>query len=324
MSLLSFKWIEMSADGDVIHLSQHEATGRFKKMGVSFFDLRYFDPKLLPVHSGTSGSDYLSWHRHFILARLGNTGVICTEYSLYIADNGGQDLQSLLNELHRRIQFFKAQRVTDDVIIVKFFQTTVLDTILDMYFLRLHARVSHLDDTISPLLHQLETCFDATQFSKLKVFRSRIGDNITILDSLTSVLGKFLEECRTDNTTDDPKQNIQDDLSVLIHLYQVKSSFLQATLDQINSAITESENYFSKRIDAQRNQILKFELIVQTVSFAFILITAVSGLMGMNLDNSLYMPTKKGSFLYITLVTSIASLLVFAISCWYFRRLKLF
>lgn len=323
MSMFSTQWREVDDHGNVRTVSAEQANVIFLELGVTYFDRRLLDPNVFATQAmGGSSRTYMTYRNSCLVAKFGNNGAVCKNHVVYIAD-GGIENRHLIEELSRRVSYVKSQ-VEDPTIDMTEetatpFLTSVLDTLIDTHFSKIEARIENLNEGLDGLLRLLASSTHAHEFQRLQNYRTRATENVSILDSLVKVLEKSLEETKQSEEID-----ATGSLTVLMHTYLIKCGEIREVLDRTISRMTETEKNFSMRIDSQRNQILKFELLVSTFTFAVSIISAISGLMGMNLDNTLYMPPISGLFIWITCVTGVVSVLTFAACGWYFKYVGIF
>ncbi len=325
-SVLMTRWKIIDRKGDISPLSQTDADNIFTELDISFYDLRILDPAAnMTIPSAMSSNSCLIYHTNCLVAKFGGWGVICyNKYCLIVDDN--VERQSISDEISRRVKFILPQ--TDEKKDIQKsedgqFLLTVMDAILDNHGLRIKSKLLQLDQSLTPALHALDTSLDPNKFSKLKYFKARTTDISNNIDSLMKTLETAISEDDVMTTLEKSFALSHDELRMLIYAHQVRSGLVKVQADQINASILDSETYFNMRMDAQRNQILKFELIMLTVSFAASIISAVSGIMGMNLDNANYMPTKQNSFIYITVLMSVSALSAFGTCILYFKKYKI-
>lgn len=301
-------------------LSHEEVAERHQDLEVNFYDFRLMDSTMGVNHFPKNRMSHrIVFHERCVLVKLSHNGLICGREYVLSAD--GSDSRILIDEVCRRVKYAHSQSKKN---IKNQFQTpfviTVIDTALDLEVSKTQSREDQIEESLGPLLNDLKTSLNVFEFQKLRIFKDRIAECNNLIESFSKALEKSIDEDLSLTSNAFLDDDLKDEFRLLIHTYQIKCAGLKDQCDQILEAMTESENSYGMRIDSQRNQILKFELLVITFTFATSIISAVSGLMGMNLDNSVFMPEKTNSFVFVTVFTSFVSLCVFIACVIFFRR----
>ena len=326
-SVLLTRWKLINSEGNQSILSQTAADEIFRDLDITFFDLRLLDPVINQMHlSSLSTSSCMVYHKNCVVAKFGNSGIICCNRYCLLADDN-LEKQTMVEEISRRVKFQFEKVLPNENIVSSSSQSrfllTVMDAILDNHSQRIKSKLTQLDASLNPLLLILDKSLNPTDYSRLKYFRVRVNDIAANIDSFMKTLDSAISE---ENSMADLEQTCEfsrDELRMLLYAHQVRSGLTKLQADQISESISDSENFFNTRMDSQRNRILQFELIMITVSFASSIISAISGILGMNLDNANYMPTKRNSFIYITVIISAGSICAFVVCIAYFKKLKI-
>lgn len=318
-NLLS-RWRLITDMGEATILTKPAADECFQGLDITFYDLRLLDPGNNTIGIPTS-TTCLFFHKNCVIGKFGQAGFICTNDYVLVTDEDVEK-RSICEDICRRVKFIREihpSHIQHDS--SESFIATVIDTIIDDHSARIRSRVTQLQSSISALLKRLERSVDAIQFATLKTFKSRINSVAKNIETLI----KTLDIALTDPAGEPGiESDNRDNLKMLLYSHQVRATAMHGQTDQIIEDINDSENFFNMRVDAQRNQILRFDLIMTTVSFSIGIISAVSGLLGMNLDNASYMPAKKNSFIYVSVFLCVSAFAAFILCCLFFVRVGIF
>lgn len=307
--------------GEALFLTQSLADACFRELDITFYDLRLLDPGTYSTLGTPSATTCLVFHKNCVVGKFGHASFICTQNYVLIADDDVEK-RSISDDICRRVRFMRETHPSpSQTDASESFVATIIDTIIDDYSARIKSRVTQLENSISSLLKKLERSVDAVQFSTLKTFKSRINNVSKSIETLIKTLDIALTDAPGEPGLE---SDSRDNLKMLLYAHQVRATAIHAQTGQIIEDMNDSENFFNMRMDGQRNQILRFELIMLTVSFSASIISAVSGVLGMNLDNTLYMPTKQNSFVFISVFLCISAVAAFVLCCLFFLKVGVF
>mmetsp|Transcript_19262 Transcript_19262/g.53919 ORF Transcript_19262/g.53919 Transcript_19262/m.53919 type:complete len:442 (+) Transcript_19262:195-1520(+) len=109
------------------------------------------------------------------------------------------------------------------------------------------------------------------------------------------------------------------DVEMLLEAYYMHIDAAFNRLETLNEYIKDTEDMVSIKLDTHRNALITVDLVLTAFSACLAIITAISGIFGMNLESGL--ETAPHVFQQVTLASSLGSLLVFVIFLlWAYKR----
>mmetsp|Transcript_20778 Transcript_20778/g.58464 ORF Transcript_20778/g.58464 Transcript_20778/m.58464 type:complete len:257 (+) Transcript_20778:19-789(+) len=103
-----------------------------------------------------------------------------------------------------------------------------------------------------------------------------------------------------------------DDIQEAENLLEAYFIILDNTYDKLNTLseyIDDTEDYINIELDSHRNQLIQLELILTTATFAVAVAALVTGIFGMNIDNSI--EENHGLFVAVTALVGLGSIAIF-------------
>ncbi len=233
----------------------------FKELDVSEYDLRILDPDLPPA----SSSVFLPKQRCTMLSLNSLSLIISEKYSIYIDnnDNANVVIEETARRLRERITYGSHNVMRDEVF--------VLDTILDIFLTSQITNASYWENEASPIVEKIERGVSDDSLQKLKMIKARLNRMISDTDTVKETLGRAL--------ADDSAERVRVTLEIYYMSFNVQTLKIKDCLEEISNA----EHTNNIRVDAQRNQILKFELVTLVFTLGLTVISAVSGIFGESL-----------------------------------------
>ena len=237
-----------------------DAEDVFKELNISEYDLRILDPDLPPA----SSSMLLPKQSCTMLSLNSLSIIISEEYSLYIesSENAVVVVEETARRLKERVTF--GHNVMSDEIFV-------LDTILDIFLTTQTTNALYWENEASPMIDKIERGISDDSLQKLKLIKSRLNRMILDTDTAKETLGRAL--------ADESADRLRVTLEIYYMSFNVQTLKIKEHLEDISSA----ENTNNIRVDAQRNQILKFELVTLVFTLGLTVVSAVSGIFGKHL-----------------------------------------
>ena len=235
-----------------------DAEDVFKILDISEYDLRILDPELPPANS----SMLLAKQRCTMLSLNSLSIIISEEFSLYIdsSENAGVVIEETSRRLKERITYGSHNIMSNEVF--------VLDTVLDIYLTTQTTNALYWENEAFPLIDKIEREVSDESLQKLKSMKSRLNRMILDTDTVRETLGRAL--------ADESADRVRVTLEIYYMSFNVQTLKIKEYLEDISSA----ENTNSIRVDAQRNQILKFELVTLVVTLGLTVVSAMSGIFG--------------------------------------------
>ncbi len=301
--MLLSRWRRLKASGESGHLKVDEIDDEFEKLSITFLERRVLDV----TATQSRASCLIILRECCCIIKIAAVGLLLTDLYVVLYDVN-HDTESYAQELSRRL----SQMVDDGS---SNFKQLALDTLLDTHLSRLQVRFEQINKSVASLMSSTESKVSKETFSRIKTQKKRVTESLTSTESLLLCLDRALEA------------GSGEDFSLEKSMFYVYSVRVRSLLAQINLAtenLSDAEDFATTTIDTQRNQILKFELLVSTFSFSMSIVAAVSGLLGMNLDNSNYLPAATNSFLITCIMLSFSAVLAILGCLWYFKRVNVF
>ena len=239
----------------------------FKRLDISEYDLRILDPELPPA----SSSMLLPKHRCTMLSLESLSIIISEKHSLYIenSETAGVVVEETARRLRDRITYGSHNVMSDEVF--------VLDTVLDIFLTTQIANASYWENEASPMIDKIERGISDGSLQKLKSMKSRLNRMIIDTETVKETLGRAL--------ADESAERVRVTLEVYYMSFNNQTLKIKEYLEDIFSA----ENANNIRVDAQRNQILKFELVTLVFTLGLAVVSAMSGIFGERFFLSLYL-----------------------------------
>ena len=188
--------------------------------------------------------------------------IIAEEYSLYIESS--EDASAIIDETARRLR----ERITYGSHNAMSAEIFVLDTVLDIFLTTQITNASYWENEASPMIDKIERGISVDSLQKLKSMKSRLNRMILDTETVKETLGRAL--------TDECADRVRVTLEIYYMSFNVQTLKIKEYVEDISSA----ENSNSIRVDAQRNQILKFELVTLVFTLGLTVVSAVSGIFG--------------------------------------------
>lgn len=299
-SVLLTRWKQFKSDGSTSWLSHDEFAATCSEMGLSSIDVRVLDN----TTSHTRSSWFIVFRDQCTVVRIGTIGFVLGEDKMILHDTNHETV-SFCTELIRRCS--QAQHTQ--------FIEVVLDTVLDTSLSRLVIRFEQVEAASQQLIEVMQQTSNNDAFARLKTLKKRVGEIQSQVESISKTLDKSLG-------AGDPEDHILE--KTIFHIYLTKADSILLQVGLVSDGLNDAEDYANTMIDTQRNQILRFELLMLTFSFATSVVSAVSGLLGMNLDNAVRFPNSSNSFLITCIVLCVVAVLAVTGCLWYFKRVKIF
>ena len=310
-------WCSIDTLGHSRTISSHE----FRRILVDM-QINEYDVRIIKRISGDRASMVFKNALNSIpggfLLKLGQTG--CLIFRNFLLMNvASQDGVTSMDEICRRLRF-QTNRPRDYSFVL-----TSLDHQFDTYLHRLKSRVDTFEQSLESVIELIDKSLNASEMVNSKSRKKLLKH----LELTINAFDEMLESCLQDISfwimdSSDVRKTDLDALKGSMLDYQGDAQQLSLVIDQCKLDIEEAETSLQLRIDVQRNTILIYELLVLTVTTAFSIISAGSGLLGQNLDNVLYMPNRKGSFIYLTAAMCALALMFLISILFWFRRLGIF
>lgn len=230
----------------------------FEELDISEYDLRILDPDLPPA-----SSSMILPKRNCTMMSLDSLSIIISEkYSLYIEkdENAMAIIEDISKRLQERIAYARSNRMSDEIFI--------LDAILDIVLTMLRKNTLHWDSKAAPLVSKIERGISEEPLQKIKSVKSRLNRLILDTDTIKETISRGMAD------------EFAERVKVILEIYYISFNVQTLKIRECLEDISNAENTHGARVDAQRNQILKFELVTLVFTLGLTVVSSISGIFG--------------------------------------------
>ncbi|CAK0778446.1 hypothetical protein CVIRNUC_004604 [Coccomyxa viridis] len=297
-------WYRVDAAGTAVDLT--EAAGRqlLKEWGLNATDMR-----VLATHRRMQNTS-LTLTETYLCIRHGAVAIAATDSCSLLSDCGHES-SGVVHEVCRRLRSYRNFMNLEGDVPTMSVQHVVADTVLDLCMIDFSTKQVALENEIDFHLMQLEKKSTEVDLFQLRSCKTRLYHLSTSIDSLHGVLAGLQTDSCAEATG-----------SMLVAYHDHADDLVQH-LRILGDRISDTEALAGLRSDQQRNQILRFELLVVLLGLAISVISAGSGLMGSNLSNASLVNVPY-SFALATSVMCALAALVAGGGIWYFKAIGIF
>ncbi|CAL8460992.1 g523 [Coccomyxa elongata] len=256
-------WHRVDAAGTAVDLTETAGHQLLQEWGLNATDMR-----VLATHRRMHNTS-LTLTKTYICIRYGAVAIAATDSCSLLSDSGHES-SGVVHEVCRRLRSYmnfmhlEGDRPSLSV------QHVVADTVLDLCMIDFSTKQVALENEIDFHLMQLEKRSTEVDLFELRSCKTRLNRLSTSIDSLRSVLADLQTDCCAEATS-----------SMLI-AYHDQADDLVQHLRILGDRVGDTEALAGLRSDQQRNQILRFELLVILLGLSISVISAASGALGMN------------------------------------------
>ena len=297
-------WYRVDAAGTAVDLT--EAAGRqlLKEWGLNATDMR-----VLATHRRMQNTS-LTLTETYLCIRHGAVAIAATDSCSLLSDCGHES-SGVVHEVCRRLRSYRNFMNLEGDVPTMSVQHVVADTVLDLCMIDFSTKQVALENEIDFHLMQLEKKSTEVDLFQLRSCKTRLYHLSTSIDSLHGVLAGLQTDSCAEATG-----------SMLVAYHDHADDLVQH-LRILGDRISDTEALAGLRSDQQRNQILRFELLVVLLGLAISVISAIgSGL-------ALTCPTPALSMSHTVLPWRLLqcvrlAALVAGGGIWYFRAIGIF
>lgn len=239
--------------------------------------------------------------------------ICCAVSSQMVMFFNNMACKSFLDSITRRINFYQ----TSDQAFV--FDVTVLDDVLGLIFLEIEQNVKDAESTAYNTLDVLSRSVSVKKLNRLQSLKSRESKVMSQVNQMLECLEQapFKSE---EGAWDSSKTT---SVGEIFRMYALKIADLQSCLQNLEDNIAETEDFINIKLNSQSNQLAALNMLMNTGQFAMGIIAAVSGIMGMNLDNTTWGPSIHQGFAIFTVIGLIMAMTAFIVILVYCHRARL-
>lgn len=239
--------------------------------------------------------------------------ICCAVSSQMVVFYNNMACRSFVDSIIRRINFYQS---TQQIFL---FESTVLDDVLGLVFLEIEQNVKDAESNAYNTLDVLSRSVSVKKLNRLKSLKSRESK---VMSQVTQ-----MQECleRSPFTGEDCAWNSSETANVahIFRVYVLKIADLQSCLQNLEDNIAETEDFINIKLNSQSNQLAALNMLMNTGQFAMGIIAAVSGIMGMNLDNTTWGPSIHQGFAIFTVISMIMATAAFTVILVYCHQARL-
>lgn len=230
----------------------------FEELEISEYDLRILDPDLPPA----SSSLILPKQQCTMMSFDSLSIIVSDRYSLYIEkdDNAKIIIEELAKRLQERLIYSRHNRMSNEVF--------MLDAILDIVLTTLRKNTLHWDSKAAPMICKIEREISDEVLQKIKTVKSRLNRLIMDTETIKETIGRGMSD------------ELAERIRVILEIYYISFNVQTLKIRECLEDILNAENTHGARVDAQRNQILKFELVTLVFTLGLTIVSSVSGIFG--------------------------------------------
>ncbi len=260
-------WYRVDAAGTAVDLT--EAAGRqlLKEWGLNATDMR-----VLATHRRMQNTS-LTLTETYLCIRHGAVAIAATDSCSLLSDCGHES-SGVVHEVCRRLRSYRNFMNLEGDVPTMSVQHVVADTVLDLCMIDFSTKQVALENEIDFHLMQLEKKSTEVDLFQLRSCKTRLYHLSTSIDSLHGVLAGLQTDSCAEATG-----------SMLVAYHDHADDLVQH-LRILGDRISDTEALAGLRSDQQRNQILRFELLVVLLGLAISVIGAISSVFGANLSNA--------------------------------------
>ena len=251
-------WYRVDAAGTAVDLT--EAAGRqlLKEWGLNATDMR-----VLATHRRMQNTS-LTLTETYLCIRHGAVAIAATDSCSLLSDCGHES-SGVVHEVCRRLRSYRNFMNLEGDVPTMSVQHVVADTVLDLCMIDFSTKQVALENEIDFHLMQLEKKSTEVDLFQLRSCKTRLYHLSTSIDSLHGVLAGLQTDSCAEATG-----------SMLVAYHDHADDLVQH-LRILGDRISDTEALAGLRSDQQRNQILRFELLVVLLGLAISVIRAGSG-----------------------------------------------
>ena len=238
-----------------------------KEWGLNATDMR-----VLATHRRMQNTS-LTLTETYLCIRHGAVAIAATDSCSLLSDCGHES-SGVVHEVCRRLRSYRNFMNLEGDVPTMSVQHVVADTVLDLCMIDFSTKQVALENEIDFHLMQLEKKSTEVDLFQLRSCKTRLYHLSTSIDSLHGVLAGLQTDSCAEATG-----------SMLVAYHDHADDLVQH-LRILGDRISDTEALAGLRSDQQRNQILRFKLLVVLLGLAISVISAGSGLMGSNLSNA--------------------------------------
>ena len=297
-------WYRVDAAGTAVDLT--EAAGRqlLKEWGLNATDMR-----VLATHRRMQNTS-LTLTETYLCIRHGAVAIAATDSCSLLSDCGHES-SGVVHEVCRRLRSYRNFMNLEGDVPTMSVQHVVADTVLDLCMIDFSTKQVALENEIDFHLMQLEKKSTEVDLFQLRSCKTRLYHLSTSIDSLHGVLAGLQTDSCAEATG-----------SMLVAYHDHADDLVQH-LRILGDRISDTEALAGLRSDQQRNQILRFELLVVLLGLAISVIGACSSIAGMNLSNASLVNVPYSFAVATASMCTLAALVAVGV-IWYFRAIGIF
>lgn len=297
-------WYRVDAAGTAVGLT--EAAGRqlLKEWGLNATDMR-----VLATHRRMQNTS-LTLTETYLCIRHGAVAIAATDSCSLLSDCGHES-SGVVHEVCRRLRSYRNFMNLEGDVPTMSVQHVVADTVLDLCMIDFSTKQVALENEIDFHLMQLEKKSTEVDLFQLRSCKTRLYHLSTSIDSLHGVLAGLQTDSCAEATG-----------SMLVAYHDHADDLVQH-LRILGDRISDTEALAGLRSDQQRNQILRFELLVVLLGLAISVIGAISSVFGANLSNASLVNVPYSFAVATSSMCGVAALVAGG-GIWYFRAIGIF
>ena len=176
--------------------------------------------------------------------------------------------------------------------------TNVADAIFNVEMSKISLLMEELHSQIYPLLTMLERHVRPNLLARLKSCKTFMGQLAASIAAFKTTITSCISAL--------PAQTVEianEELDVLFQSYYTRTCEYDNSLRALAASVATTEEVVNMKQSEQRNMILRLELFTMMVTMSLSIISAASGLMGMNLDNAQWVTNTSHIFAWFTFST---------------------
>ena len=297
-------WYSVDPAGTAVDLTETAGRDLLKQWGLNASDMR-----VLATHRRMQNTS-LTLTERYICIRYGAVAIAAVDECSLLSDSGHES-SGVVHEVCRRLRSYRNFLHLDGDQLPLSVQHVVVDTVLDLCMIDFSGKQVVLENEIDFHLMQLEKRSTEVDLFQLRSCKTRLNRLSTSIDSLRGVLADLQTDSCAEATG-----------SMLVAYHDHADDLVQH-LRILGDRVGDTEALVGLRSDQQRNQILRFELLVVLLGLAISVIGSASSLLGMNASNASLVNVPYSFALATSIMCALAAMVAGG-GIWYFKAIGIF
>ena len=291
----------VDSQGMLHKLHIDELSTKLAELNVTYFDFVLLDPS-----QAATSSAIVCRERCVFISAESIKAIVCETY-LLIANVEEPSVARFLDEFRRRLQTSLNYSGTSAILRM---DAVCVETVLDAYHYAVCNDFDEIEHDVFPLLNKLSAEVTTDRLLSLKQMKSKLSQLMAKCTSLKTTL---------DVAMSDLAKSERSSLRLLCQIYSQRFVAKRSEMTRVVDVTEDTEDLINVKLDNQRNRLLALELKISIAGFAFGIISTISSVLGVSLDNAIWGPRLQNSF---AVSTSLQLLIGTACFCGLYKYCK--